>query len=732
MHPSRAPPTVGMARRKRTSRRTGSALRALADRVGIIGEYVDQTGKERRVTSDRTRVALLEAMGFPASGDATAREALESLRDREREQLLPPVRVTTDAFAPIALALPRGWPSRLEWELELENEQGEILRSAGRAAVRARGAIEIAPEVARELGYYTVRLTVRAADRTTQGQQRLIVVPERCAAPEAILGGQRVAGLIANLYAVRSARNWGAGDTGDVTRLTEWAAEIGAAFIGVNPLHALRNRGHDVSPYSPVSRLFRNVLYLDVEAVPEMADSAEARTASARALPRIAELRDASQVDYEAVMAVKRPVLEALHRSFVEQHREKKSGRGRAYAQYVESQGEALEDFATWCVLDERHQGRGWQTWPAELRDPRGRAVREVRERERDRVGFHQWLQFELDRQLAEVQARSRELGLPIGLYQDLAIGAAGDGADTWMHPGLFLDGASIGAPPDPYATTGQNWGLPAINPHRLRADGYAYWVRLIRATLRHSGALRIDHVLGLFRQYWIPAGTQGKDGAYVRFPGDDLLGIAALESVRANALIVGEDLGTVPPEVPPALRRWGVFSSKVMYFEADLTAGRFKPPREYPVLALTTANTHDMPTIAAFWRESDIDLRARIGAIPTRRAVREARRERGLAREALATTLVEEGLWPAADEPMSDLALREAAHAFLRRTPSWLVGLSLDDLTGEVEPVNLPGVAPDQWSSWTRRMKVSVEEMTTSADVRRALGVERQWIPSR
>ena len=705
-------------------------MRALADRVGIIGEYVDQTGKERRVTTDRTRVALLEAMGFPVSDDEAARKALDALREREREQLLPPVRVTPDASDALAVALPRGWPSRVEWEMELEGEQGETRRSAGWAAVRARGAVELAFDEQLEPGYYALRLTVRAAGRTATGQQRLIVVPERCAAPETILGGQRAAGLIANLYTLRSARNWGAGDTGDVTRLTEWAAEIGAAFIGVNPLHALRNRGHDVSPYSPVSRLFRNVLYLDVEAVPEMADSADARTASARALPRIAELRDAQQVDYEAVMAVKQPVLEALHRSFVEHHRGK-SPRGRAYARYVESQGQALEDFATWCVLDERHQGRGWQTWSSDFRDPRGRAVREVRERERDRVGFHQWLQFELDRQLAEIQARSRELGLPIGLYQDLAIGAAGDGADTWMHPGLFLDRASIGAPPDPYASTGQNWGLPAINPQQFRADAYAYWVRLIRATLRHSGALRIDHVLGLFRQYWIPAGMKGKDGAYVRFPGDDLLGIAALESVRANALIVGEDLGTVPPEVPPALRRWGVFSSKVMYFEADLKAGRFTPPRDYPALALTTANTHDMPTIAAFWRETDIDLRAKVGAIPTERAAVAARRERAQAREALATTLVEEGLWPTGEEPVRDIALREAVHAFLRRTPSWLVGLSLDDLTGEVEPVNLPGVAPDQWSSWTRRMKMSLEEMTTSADVRRALGVERQWIRS-
>ncbi len=723
---------AGMAARKRRGGRSSGALRALADRVGIIAEYVDQTGKERRATSDRTRRALLGSMGYDVSEDAAAAEALAALRERARARLLAPVRVTAVADAPISLALPRGWPSRVEWELELDDEAGKTMRRAGRATKTPRGQLEIALDESPDPGYYTMRLTVRGRGQAAHGEQRLIVVPETCASPETVLGGRRVVGLTANLYTVRSGRNWGAGDTGDLTRLTEWAADIGAAFVGVNPLHALRNRGHDVSPYGPVSRLFGNVLYIDIDAIPEMTESAEARSATARGLPRIAELRDATHLDYEAVMALKRPVLEALHRAFVEHHRGKSTERGRAFTRYVASQGQQLEDFATWCALDERQEGKPWQEWPAELRDPRSRAVTGFREKERERVGYHQWVQFELDRQLGRTQARARELSLPIGLYQDLAIGAARDGSDSWMHPGLFLDGPTIGAPPDPYAAGGQNWGLPAINPQRLAEDGYSYWIRLVRAALRHAGALRIDHVLGLFRQFWIPRGMQGRDGAYVRFPGDDLLGIAALESVRANALIVGEDLGTVPPEVPPALERWGVLSSKVMYFEAEPKRGRFKPPRAYPPLALTTANTHDMPTIAAFWRESDIDLRTKVGAIPTQRAAAAARQERAEARESLATTLVEEGLWPATAEPTTDLALREAVHSYLRRTPSWLVGLSLDDLTGEVEPVNLPGVPPDRWSSWTRRMRMSLEDMTESADVRRALGVERQWVPSR
>jgi 4-alpha-glucanotransferase len=473
------------------------------------------------------------------------------------------------------------------------------------------------------------------------------------------------------------------------------------------------------------------VLYLDVGAIPELAEGADARTMVEGTRPRIDELRAASRLDYEAIMSVKSPVLCALHAVFTERHRDRDTPRGRAYAGYLAVQGEALDDFATWCAIDERQHGAPWQKWPPELRDAHGPVVRAFRARERERVDFYRWTQFELDRQLGEVQTRARALGLPIGLYQDLAVGAAADGADTWTNPGLFLEDASIGAPPDPYAEEGQNWGLPAINPHQLAADGYGYWARLIRSALSQGGALRIDHILGLFRQFWIPAGKRGRDGAYVQFPTDDLLGVLALESVRANALIVGEDLGTVPPEVPRALDRWGVLSSKVLYFEMD-GRGRFKPPDKYPALALTTANTHDMPTLGAFWRELDIDLRAKVGALPTKRAALKARRERDAARQALAMALIEEGLWPIGDEPATDLVLREAVHSFLRRTPSWMVGLSLDDLTGELEPVNLPGVAPDRWPSWTRRMTMSIEEMSRSADVRRALGVERQWIPPR
>jgi 4-alpha-glucanotransferase len=297
--------------------------------------------------------------------------------------------------------------------------------------------------------------------------------------------------------------------------------------------------------------------------------------------------------------------------------------------------------------------------------------------------------------------------------------------------PQLFVQGASIGAPPDPYSATGQTWGLPPIDPRALRRDRYRYFIRLVQSGFRHAGALRIDHVMGLFRLFWIPEGKTGKEGAFVRSPAADLLGILALESVRHNALVVGEDLGTVPKEVPPALEKWGVLSSKVLYFERDKRGG-FLPADRYPPLALATANTHDMATLAGFWRGQDIEDRARVGLIESRDAKAAAHADRERDKEALVALLKREGTLHTdgaapggaereTPEP-NELELRAAVHEFLCKTPAALVGLALDDLAGERDAVNVPGVGPDKHSSWTRKMSMTLEEMRASADVRSVL----------
>jgi len=646
--------------------------------VGIVAEYVDQTGKERRVTSDETRVALLAAMGIDAPDDEAARRALEGIDADDARRTPPRIHV-----APV-------WSS------------GGLTRP------------------------------------------NTIVVPPSCTTPEELLSGRRAFGIVTNLYTVRSARNWGVGDFTDLGALMEWAAGEGAAFVGLNPLHTLRNRGGEVSPYSPVSRLFRNPLYLDVEAVPELNESGDAQALvhDRSTQDQIRRLRDGDRVEYEAVMALKTPVLEVLHRVFASRHRDAGTDRGRLYAAFVADQEQTLTDFATFLALEEHCSALGgaagpgpesWRDWPAEYRDPRSPAVGEFREAHAERVDFHRWVQFELDTQLRAAAERGRRAGMPIGLYQDLAIGTSPNGADPWLFPGLFLQGASVGAPPDPFAAEGQNWGLPPLDPRALAADGYRYWIQLVRSAMRHGGALRIDHVIGLFQQFWIPQGMSGKKGAYVRFPSEELLGILARESRNARALVVGEDLGTVPKDVPPALEKWGVLSSKVLWFEQDAKK-RFRAPGEFPARALATANTHDLATIAGFWEGRDVELRAENGLLGTRKAASTARKERERDREALVERLVEEGLLPEDVEPFdlgdeNALWLRHAVHAFLRRTPSWLVGLSLDDLTGETDAVNLPGVSPEDFPSWTRKQSMTLDEIRESPAVQYALGVERAWV---
>lgn len=352
--------------------------------------------------------------------------------------------------------------------------------------------------------------------------------------------------------------------------------------------------------------------------------------------------------------------------------------------------------------------GSDWRSWPYEYRSPHTPAVREFRRANAALIDFHRWLQFETDRQLGAVAERARALGMRIGAYQDLAIGTSPAGSDAWGDRALFCEDASVGAPPDQYSSTGQVWGLPPINPRVLREEGYRYWSLLLRRAFDHAGALRIDHAIGLFRTFWVPNGGTGKDGAYVRFPAQDLLGILALESVRHGALVVGEDLGTVPREVPPTLKKWGILSSKILYFEHDHRG--FKPEKSYPPLALTTVNTHDMAPIAGWWEGRDLEIRARVGTLRTAAEIRRAKRERHRARQALLDRLKLRRNGESEDEFLTKLT--SAAHAFLCRTPSVLVGESLDDLIGERDPVNVPGVGQDRYPNWRRKTSITVEEM--------------------
>lgn len=716
----------------RTPRRSSPRprLRELADRLGIISEYVDQTGRHNRRTSDETREALLAIMGFDAPTEDAARGWLAELDHLERATIVAPVRVIErddPALDRVRVRLPPGVPTA-EVALTLQEETGHVWRV--RQQVRRAATLRLPTRV--PYGYHQLTAHIRAPVGEWHAEQSLIVVPSSCVKPEMLLARRRkVMGIVANLYSVRREHDWGVGDLTTLMQLVEWAAARGAAFVGINPLHALFNRGTDISPYSPVSRLFRNPLYLDLARVPELNESEPARAllGSREHQETIRELRASIQVDYDRIVELKLAILRELHRTFRDRASAAGSVRAREYAEFVRQREPELTRFATWMAIAEDARTPDWQHWPAPLRDPESAAVRAFQETHADRVDFHRWLQFEVQRQLADVAQRARALGMDIGVYQDLAIGTSRGGSDTWSYPELFLVGASLGAPPDPYAAAGQNWGLPPMDPRALRQQRYRYWIQLLRRAFEHSGTLRIDHIMGLFRTFWVPDGGTGEDGAYVRAPARDLLGILALESVRHDALVVGEDLGTVPEDVPPALKKWGILSSKVLYFERAQRG--FKPASRYPASSLATANTHDMPTLAGFWTERDIELRAQVGLLRTPADVMGAKAERAADKKSLLRLL---GLVspPSYEVEHFPRTLTGAVHEFLCSTRSDLVGLSFDDLVGEIDPVNVPGVGPDRYPSWRRRSRLTMEEVSWSFEVDDAIrcGTRRQPHP--
>lgn len=743
----------------RSSRRDALTL---ADRAGILREYRDVAGRVVRMT-DTTRVALLKALGFDASTARRAREALSELEQADRALLLSPVSVQTPRPARgalIELRCPEDVRA-MSWRLELTLESGGTVELSGaRRRIAGDRTLKIRLPADLPLGYHHVHCDARLDGQTLSARQSLILCPQSCWTWREAIGDRRACGLWTHLYTLRSRRNWGIGDLTDLAEVAAWGGARGAEFIGLNPLHAIANRGHGISPYSPISRLFRNPVYLDIERVPEFSGSvrAKVRVGSPGFRGRLDTVRRSASPDgggvvlYDFVIQLKEEVLRLLFAEFKHGHMARSSARGREYARYVEAGGQMLEDFATFMALADRQSFRNrrsadWREWPAEYRDPRGAAVAQFRRRYADDVEFHRYLQFETDRQVDGAHARAQAAGMTLGLYHDLAVGSDGGGFDTWALQSatgdgafpLFVSGATMGAPPDPMARDGQDWRFPPLHPMALRETGYDYWIRLLRANMRGGGMLRIDHVMGLFRQYWIPQGLSGRGGGYVRFPSDDLLGILALESCRHRVVVVGEDLGTVPPQVPRELKRRGILSTRVLHFERT-RRGAFRRPGSISNHALLVAGTHDLPPLAGYL--SGMDIRRRmIGSAmrdadssvePHRRAARKQMRERRRDCDLLIRRLKAESLLPRDfaipvgpdGEPDSSkfAALVDAVHGFLTRSPAPLTALSIDDLAAEEIPLNIPGLPPESGFCWTRAMRRSLEDLVGDAGISSAM----------
>jgi 4-alpha-glucanotransferase len=560
-----------------------------------------------------------------------------------------------------------GATTDLDGEAELTLEDGAVLRVAGR----------LPPDL--PLGYHRLR---RLGD---DHDGPLIVTPTRCHLPE----GTKLWGWAAQLYAARSTESWGIGDLADLRRLAHWSASaLGAGMLLINPLAAPTIVPPlQPSPYYPSSRRFRHPIYLRVEEVPG-ADTASLDLGGLAAAGRA--LNETRRIDRDAVWKLKSEALERLWAAF---------GGATRFEEYRRAQGRALRDFATFCVLAEQHGG-GWQRWPEPYRRPDSAAASGVAVEHADRIGFHEWLQWNLDEQLARAAPALR-------LMQDLPIGVDPGGADAWAWQDVLTTGASVGAPPDRYNVDGQDWGLPPFVPTRLAARGYEPFIQTIRAALRHAGGLRIDHVMGLFRLFWVPRGRTPHEGAYVRYPADDLLAIVALESQRAGAIIVGEDLGTVEAGVRERLAEHAILSYRVVWFEPEA-------PARYPELALAAVTTHDLPTIAGLWTGADIDAQVAMGRGGNRAGFDEMRERLRRMTDV------------APDAPVD--AVIERAHERLAEAPSVIVTATLEDALAVVERPNMPGTV-DEWPNWSIALPEPLEALenaTLPRTIARALSRRR------
>lgn len=722
-------------------------LHELCAHTGILPEYHDIWGN-RHETSDATRRALLGALGIACADEAECAQSIQTWQEAPWRRRLPPVLVAPcDAPIQLELHLPERLAGQVgTWRLNLENghamaghftpeslEQHEQRDIDGEPWREYRLYL---PPV-NETGYH--RLEVDLAG-TTQSLP-LIVHPMRCHQPECLSDGRRTWGLSVQLYGVRSQRNWGIGDFTDLARLLDWAAQAGASLIGVNPLHALypHNPLH-ISPYSPSSRQFVNTLYLDVEAVPDFAGCAEARAVVAAEAfqAKLQSLRAAALVDYAGVAEAKGRVLPLLYRHFRTAHLAHGSARAQAFRAFQAQFGEDLRRFALYQALQAHlhaHDGDlwGWPVWPEAWRNPDSPEVQAFAAEHAERIEYFEYLQWLAEDQLAQLRAKAEQLGLGIGLYQDLAVGVDKGGAETWAHRELFALEARTGCPPDDFNPRGQDWGLPPWLPHRLHEAGYAPFIAALRANMRHAGALRLDHVMGLMRLYWVPPGLQGDQGAYLRYPFRDLLGILALESQRNQCLIVGEDLGTVPDEVRHDLFEFGVLSYRLFYFEREHD-GNFRAPGNFASQCLVAASTHDLATLAGFWQGKDIELRERLKLYPSE-PLREAQSaDREADRWRLLQALERDGLLPEgitanpAELPALTPALIQAIHQYLARSPAQLFIVQAEDMLGETEQANLPGTV-DEHSNWRRKLSVSLEtwpQEKRTNDLAEAIRTER------
>jgi 4-alpha-glucanotransferase len=669
-----------------------TALRKLAQEHGVDTSFRGWDGVERSV-SEVTLCGVLTALGVPVGTPAEIASSLAERRSEPWRRLLPPTLVAREGRE---LEIPVHAGAGTAVTVTVLAEDGSrhpVVQRGGWSAPRdvdgreiSRSTFVVSADI--PLGWHTV---VAEHDGETT-RSTLVVTPERLQTTQS-LTGQQDWGLMAQLYSVRSTRSWGIGDFADLADLAAISgAQYGAGFVLVNPLHAAEPAPPvEPSPYLPSTRRFFHPLYIRVEDVPEYAYlAAESRTVARDLAARLQPANLTTDgLDRDSSYEAKLTALELIHLV------RRSPAREAQFAAYRRDQGQGLEDFALWCALTERFPADSPE-WLTEPTGPRGPFAVRHREELADRVTFHCWLQWVCDHQLETAQRAATDSGMGIGIVHDLAVGVQRHGSDAWTLRDVLAQGMTVGAPPDMFNQLGQNWSQPPWHPGRLAESGYAGYRDMLRSVLRHAGGVRVDHILGLFRLWWIPDGAGPGDGTYVHYDHEALIGILALEAQRAGAIVIGEDLGVFEGWVREYLAERCIFGTSILWFER--VDGVPLAPEGYRQQCLTSVNTHDLPPTAGYLAGDHVALRESLGLLG--RPVAEERAADAEEKEAVLALVRERGLLPAAGTNVGIQETVEALYAFTTLTPSSLLGVALVDAVGERRTQNQPGTM-NEYPNW-------------------------------
>jgi 4-alpha-glucanotransferase len=697
-------------------------IEKLAELVGFHTTYTNSFG-EQVYAKDEARHSLLNAMGYDLSSDEKISASITELEQATWRSMLPPAHITKleAQQQPVMISLADADLKQLSWEITLES--GETLnKNIDLASLALLDTVNFGSEAFNKYGlvlptlvqgYHQLTLHYGESSATCP----LICAPQTCYSPQEA-SSDKMWGYATQLYSLTSKDNLGMGDFGDLAKLVEKSAAQQASAIGLNPLHPLyQNNPAHRSPYSPTSRCFLNTLYIDIKQVPNFAScqAAQTRFNSEEVQNKIAYAKQTELIDYPAVADIKFDLLEVLYQDFLTTTPVELT----EFNDFKSEQGADLLQLATFEALYEHFRkidfnAYGWTSWPSAFQSPNSDEVKSFQKEHKTRINYFCFVQWLAHRQLKSIANKAEELGMPVGLYLDLAVGCDGSGVDVWSDKDVYVAGAAVGAPPDAMNTLGQDWGLTPINPVALQKQGYQPLVKALRSNMQYAGALRIDHILGLMRQYWVAPGMKADEGVYITFPLEDILRIIALESRRNNCVVIGEDLGTVPDGFGDIMARAGLLSYKVLFFER-WDSGFFMRPELYPAQSMVTVSTHDLPTLAGWWTGKDLEWRQKLSLYPTEAMGQSERNSRIEDRELLVAALDDLNVIDMSKAPQQAPAkmnreLNIAVQKYMAQAPSHIQLIPLEDSLEVIEQVNIPGTI-DEHPNWLQKLPVTVED---------------------